>query len=225
MTDTIEHLSERDEIELLLPWYATGKLDPADKARVEHHLARDVDLRRQLELIREEEIETIAASEAIRLPVEFSVDKTLGAVARSSPLTGALNSLGASLKALFNGSLGQPLRWTAAAAGLALVVQTAVIGHVLTSRPDATYTTASGGKTDAALAGTFALIRFTETTTAKDIVSTLAELGMTIVDGPRSGGLYRVRIAAGDLSEAARAERLAQIRSKSAIINFVTLTP
>ena len=33
--------TERDEVELLLPWYESGRLDAADKARVEEFLAND----------------------------------------------------------------------------------------------------------------------------------------------------------------------------------------
>ena len=39
MTDTIEKFSEREEIEMLLPWYESGTLDPADFKRVERYLA------------------------------------------------------------------------------------------------------------------------------------------------------------------------------------------
>ena len=35
MSENTQEGLERSEIELLLPWYATGKLDAADKARVE----------------------------------------------------------------------------------------------------------------------------------------------------------------------------------------------
>lgn len=37
-----------DEAEALLPWYSTGQLDAADRARVEHHLATCARCQRQL---------------------------------------------------------------------------------------------------------------------------------------------------------------------------------
>jgi hypothetical protein len=49
-------LPERDphgEAELLLPWYATGQLDPADRVLVEEHLASCAQCQRQLALERQ----------------------------------------------------------------------------------------------------------------------------------------------------------------------------
>ena len=43
---------EREEIEMLLPWYVTGRLDRADRARVEGYLARHPDVAAQLDLVR-----------------------------------------------------------------------------------------------------------------------------------------------------------------------------
>ena len=39
MSDKVGKGRRRSEVELLLPWYVTGKLDAADKARVEAFLA------------------------------------------------------------------------------------------------------------------------------------------------------------------------------------------
>ena len=75
MSDTKETFSEREEIEMLLPWFVTGRLDAADKAKVEAFLAREPAMRRQLDLIREEQGETIAANEAVALPRGVSVAK------------------------------------------------------------------------------------------------------------------------------------------------------
>ena len=47
-----EHRSH-DEAEELLPWYATGQLDAADRMRVEAHLAACAECRRQLTVERQ----------------------------------------------------------------------------------------------------------------------------------------------------------------------------
>ena len=36
--ERLEKLSERDEIEALLPWYISGKLDAKSRARVERYM-------------------------------------------------------------------------------------------------------------------------------------------------------------------------------------------
>lgn len=37
--ERLDKLSERDEIEALLPWYVSGKLDATSRARVERYIA------------------------------------------------------------------------------------------------------------------------------------------------------------------------------------------
>ena len=66
MSDDTTAAAEREEIEMLLPWYVSGRLDADDRARVERHLARDASLRLQLDLIGAERQEAIAANEALR---------------------------------------------------------------------------------------------------------------------------------------------------------------
>ena len=66
MSGIDEHLSEREEIEMLLPWYVTGKLDAADTARVEAYLAQHPDMLHQLAIIAEEQTITVEDNEAIR---------------------------------------------------------------------------------------------------------------------------------------------------------------
>ena len=65
MTETERAFSEREQIEMLLPWYVGGSLDATDRDRVERYLAHHPDLRRQLDLIRQERRETIQANEAL----------------------------------------------------------------------------------------------------------------------------------------------------------------
>src|SRR5256885_12089814 len=51
MPSILNH-NPHDEAEELLPWYATGQLDEADRVRVEDHLASCSDCREQLTLER-----------------------------------------------------------------------------------------------------------------------------------------------------------------------------
>ncbi len=47
MNATMNKAPEREEIEILLPWYAAGTLNRRDTARVEDALANDAELARQ----------------------------------------------------------------------------------------------------------------------------------------------------------------------------------
>ena len=70
-------MRERDDIELLLPWYVTGRLSAEDRARVEAWLQRDPDLARQLPLAAEESLEARRSAEATPVPAGLSVERTL----------------------------------------------------------------------------------------------------------------------------------------------------
>lgn len=48
MSDPIQEMQPHDEAELLLPWYATGRLDPEDRLHVERHLSSCAKCREQL---------------------------------------------------------------------------------------------------------------------------------------------------------------------------------
>src|SRR5262245_64385639 len=75
MTELTTEEMERAEIEMLLPWYATGRLDRADMARVESYLARHPQLARQLDLVRDEQEQTVAANEALGWPSAGAIDR------------------------------------------------------------------------------------------------------------------------------------------------------
>lgn len=52
MSDPESHAQPHDEAEMLLPWYATGQLEPSDRLLVERHLSSCADCREQLVLER-----------------------------------------------------------------------------------------------------------------------------------------------------------------------------
>ena len=59
---------EHQEIETLLPWYASGTLSRRDANGVEQALAGDRELARQYDLVREELVETIHLNETLGAP-------------------------------------------------------------------------------------------------------------------------------------------------------------
>ena len=60
--------NERSEIEDLLPWHAAGTLSARDTQSVEAALARDPELARRYELVREELAQTIHLNETLGAP-------------------------------------------------------------------------------------------------------------------------------------------------------------
>ena len=59
---------EFEDAELLLPWYATGKLSAEEKQIVEAWLAEHPEAAERLESVREEQHQTIVGNEAIKAP-------------------------------------------------------------------------------------------------------------------------------------------------------------
>src|SRR5215468_3257052 len=57
-----------DDIEALLPWYAAGTLDAREADQIEAALAADAELRRRLDLVREEMTEVVLLNEALGVP-------------------------------------------------------------------------------------------------------------------------------------------------------------
>lgn len=209
--------NEREEIEMLLPWFVTGKLDAADRAKVEAALTRDPSLRRQIELTREEQDVTFAANEAVPLPRTLSVDSGMKAVAAGTTL-GARQAAGGLLETV-RGFFAMPtagaVKWATAAAVAIILLQAVTIGSLL---PRDGYQTASGG---GAAAGTTAIVKFVDGAKVADIAAELSKLGMSIVDGPKPGGMFVVRVSPSKLSSAERTARVNELRRASSIVGAV----
>jgi len=222
--------NEREEIEALLPWYVTGKLDAAEHRRVEQYLAEHPEMAPLVILAREESDETISSAEAFGGPSSASFDRLMTQVAneaRRSPTVLSNVTQGLERIADWIGGLGRPqLGAMAVAAALLLAVQAGVILH-LASGPTGgqSYETASGDTETASSQGTYALIAFHTDATAVEIATLLTDTGAQIVEGPKAGGIWRVRIADEALPQEEAEARLAAFKSHSNIVGFASLTP
>ena len=117
-----------------------------------------------------------------------------------------------------------PVRWAAAAAGAIMLVQAGAVGYLVSERQGGTYQTASGGQSTVQ-PGAYALVRFADTATAATISAALSDLDMRIVDGPRQGGLFRVRIGAASMSEKDQEGRIDALRRRPGLVVLVTPSP
>jgi anti-sigma factor RsiW len=226
MTDTIETFSEREEIEMLLPWYTTGRLAPDEHARVARYLADHPDVARQLDLVGDELEATVAGNEALKPSRNLSVAATMATLpgATRSDASGVLQVIMSGLRDLFVVPSNGSIRWAGAAAALLIVAQAGIIGLWLTQERTGTYQTASGGNGQSA-DGAFALVRFTDTATTGEVSDLLSRLGMTIADGPKPGGLYRVRIGDATLTGDQRTARIVALKSARKTVMLATPAP
>ncbi|HWV83218.1 MAG TPA: hypothetical protein VNZ50_17455 [Hyphomicrobiaceae bacterium] len=191
MSGIDEHLSEREEIEMLLPWYVTGRLDAADTARVEAYLAQHPDMLHQLALIAEEQTVTVEDNEAIRPRLTSAGAIVARTQAPGSAMRAWFDGVVDSVKGLFQAPTPGAVRWAAAAAAVIICLQAAALGTLLTQNTGG-YHTASRPGIEGEQAPV-ALIAFTDRAPIADIARVLAENRLRVVDGPLPGGFFSVR--------------------------------
>ena len=195
MSTTNNDETERRAIEDLLPWHAAGTLSRRDTKRVEEALARDPELARRYELVREELAGTVELNETLGAPSARAMEKLFAKI-DAEPARRRMPSPGiAGRFAAFLASLSPPvLAWSAGAAALVIVLQAGLIGGVILGGQTGVFETASAPSSTNAQ-GAFALIRFNPRASAADITAFLEANKMSIADGPSGGGLYRIRVA------------------------------
>ena len=190
-----DNARERQEIEELLPWHAAGTLSRSEAKRVEDAMARDPELAQRYDLVREEMIETIHVNEALRAPSARTVDELFKKIdaepaRRSLPRLNLAARLGEFMASL----TPRTLAYASGAAVLALLLQAAVITGVIMNEGGGGYQTASAPPT-APVEGSYTMIRFAPQASAADITKFLETNKLSVVSGPATGGLYRVRVA------------------------------
>lgn len=210
---------EREEIEMLLPWYQTGRLTGADAARVEGYLARHPHVAEQLGMIREEQEETVAVNEALGSPSARAIDRLVASLPAAGPRgapwqTGGL--LFRKVADFFTAPTAGAVRWAAVAAAALVVVQAAAITTLVVGDRGARYESAYGPTV-----GVSAFVVFADQATAPAISRLLAEFDASIVDGPKPGGVYKIRLRTEDRSDAAREGLLRRLAERRDIVRTV----
>jgi anti-sigma factor RsiW len=197
---------EPSEMELLLPWFAAGTLNPRDSRRVEEALARDPDLARQYAVIREEYAGTIELNESLGAPSVRAMQKLFeGIDAEPVRKQAALFDLGSRFAAFFSSLSPRTLAWSASLGAVVVLLQAGVIGTVLVANRPATFETASLSTNEpaasepitrdlAARPSPRALVRFAPDARVGDITALLDKYEAAIVTGS-SGGMFRLQFA------------------------------
>ncbi len=194
MTEQAAADVEREEIEKLLPWYVTGRLDCVERARVENYLARNPDACAQLDLIRAEREQIVFANEALGSPSAGAFDRLIASLPTASPNLSQRATGGDPLRRVadfFTVPTARGVRWAACAAAAVIVVLSAAITGILVVRHSGSYQTAIGQSRDD---GVSALIAFVDEARAPAIARLLVEFDASIVDGPKPGGVYKIRL-------------------------------
>ena len=201
MTTIKNKVSEREEIEALLPWHAAGTLTRREAQKVEQALAADADLAAQYATIREDLAETIVANETLGAPSARAMQKLMADIeADASSARRARRSfnLGAWLSETLSSFSPRTLAWSATAAALAVVLQAGLLaGMFVSERQGTAPTLASYHDVTQSVpeSGTYFVLRFSPEASVAEVNKLLETYEMAIADGPRAGGLYTVRVA------------------------------
>jgi hypothetical protein len=192
-------ISDPKEIEDLLPWYAAGTLDSAQKAEVEAALVAHPHLRDQIALAREEMDETVHLAEALGVPSSRSLEDLFAKIeaepVRRPSLKRRFFDLGGRLADRLS---PRTLGWAATVAGILAAVQLGLLVSPL-QQGGGSYSTANL-ESEKAGSGTFVLVVFQPDTSMSAINGLLDGMKATIVDGPRAGGFYKLSISSAVLA-------------------------
>ena len=170
-----------DEAEELLPWYATGQLDAAERARVEAHLYACASCREQLAVERR----FVGEFRAIAPEVESGWARLRARIEPPQPARARRPAFLADLRAL----VARPAVAALAAAQLALVV---VAGGALFSLSQPAYHALGSA---AVPADANVIVMFRADATEEDVRDALQAVGASIVGGPTSADAYLLHVA------------------------------
>jgi len=198
---------EREELELLMPWYVNGTLDRESAARLEAALPTDPALARSLAILREDQEATLALAEEDELPasmeqrflaqLEATAAQDAQTAARGAGAQGSLLArLGTWLGELAAAASPRALAVATVAACLLVAVQAGVIVSMLgPSAEQGGFSTASG---EGEQGGAVYLVQFAPGADLSAIATFLDENGARIVDGPLPGGMFKLQFKATD---------------------------
>ena len=220
----MDKLNPREEIEMLLPWYATGQLDGSDAKRVELYLEEHPDMASQLALVREEMDVSITETEKLGSPRAGQLGTLMRQIeaegsSRSSPTSGIFAQVGDWIDQLSPKQMG----FAAMAALVLIVAQGITIGGLMRGGGGADapgYETASGPGDVTHAGGTKLLIVFNPEVRALDIEKLMGEINGSIVSGPKAGGYYKILIDGKSLGEAKTERLLKALKARGDIVRF-----
>ena len=231
MTTTPNAL-EREEIEQLLPWHAAGTLSRRDAQRVEQALQSDADLARQYALVREEFSETIHLNETLGAPSSRAMERLFAGIeAERGPERQPRMSVafGTWLTEQLAGLSPRKLAYAATAAVAVIAIQAGLLGGLYMADRDEGFRGIGGPSTTGPYGtasksdptGSFALIGFNPQATAADVTKFLEMNQLLVVDGPRTGGLYRVRISPVAVPKDEVGEITARLAREGGVVRFI----
>ena len=212
---------KRDEVEMMLPFYVTGQLDHADADEINEYLKHHPDVAGQLDLVRAERESTAASNAIYASRPARSFDRVAAMIGKAPAQPARAAGWGLDwIRRLFGMPSSPTLGFVGAAAAIVILLQAATIGTLVVAQYSGIFTQAGGpGTVDV---GTTVVVRFADDAPAAAIADVLSGLGLKIVDGPRGGRLFTLRIGPKNMSEGERERLIAALKARSDLIVFVS---
>lgn len=218
---TYDQTPERQDIEALLPWHAAGTLADGDAQRVEAALAQDRELARRYALVREELAATVRLNEGLGAPPAGTMERLMVRIEAESPTGRSGQALGglADWLATQIGRLSpRALAFSVGAAAVVIVVQAALLATLSVTRYDP-----SGFQTASMPRSGEIGIGFVPAASAADITKFLDTYHLTIIEGPRPGGLFMTRPETTPLPKDGLDRLVRRIQQESRIVRFAAV--
>ena len=212
---------KRDEVEMMLPFYVTGQLDHAEANEIDDYLKHHPDVARQLDLVRAERESTAATNATYASRPARSFDRVAAMIGKAPAQPARAAGWGLDwIKQLFAVPSSPALGFVGATAAIVILLQAATIGTLVVAQYSGIFSPAGGNET--ADVGTTVVVRFADDASAAAIADVLSGLGVKIIDGPRGGRLFTVRIGPKNMSEGERERLIAALKARSDLIVFVS---
>jgi anti-sigma-K factor RskA len=203
------------EVELLLPWHAAGTLSRRDAARVEQALANDNELAARYDMVREELGEAIRLNESLGAPSARAMQQLFAKIDAEPVRTPKVSfNLGAWLTEIVTSFQPRTLAYGATAAALAIVLQAGILAGVFVKDGGVGFTSASLTTNEDAA---YVAVRFNPQANAADITKFLADNKATIVGGPGTGGLFKLRVSNNAMSDSELSEVLKNLAANPVV--------
>jgi hypothetical protein len=220
MNTMLNNAPERETVEDLLPWHAAGTLSRRDAQRVEEALANDRELARRFELVREELGETIHLNESLGAPSARAMEKLFAKIEAEAPVARKASvsfNLGAWLSSFVASLSPRTLAYSATSAALAIMLLAAVtVGSVVDYSGKGTFETVNLPASE-----TRAMVRFAPEASAADITKFLEANKATVVEGPKLGGMYEIRVSDSKLPKDQAETLIKKLQTEGKVISFI----
>ena len=187
----------KQDIDENLPWYVNGQMSEQEKAEFEQAIKDDTEAQQEVEFLNK-------------------LRNQLKQNAEPSPGEFGLQRLKRDIKSSERAPVTKRWRTLAVAASLLMVVQAGVMVSMMqTEEAGVGIQPLSGSH----YTGTVLQLQFTGDASAEDIRQALLSVGGSIIEGPSSSGIYRVRLK--DEQNERVQQHIAQLQANHKVIDFV----